>query len=353
MADMGLSYGNPVIGMRSSDSKWVVVVTSGLNNANADGVSTDKGDGQGYFFVLDAITGELLEKIGTGVGSVASPSGLMKISALFTSANTNPTFQYVYGGDQLGNVWRVDLGASPATITKLATLKDASSPKRAQPITTRPVLTRIGSDVIVYVGTGRYIGTRDLTDQGVGASSWQQTLYAFKDKGTDYGADLRSNTDMVLQTLTNLSPTTRGTSNNFPTDGWTTKDGWYMDFNPVFGGVAQSPGERINIDIELILGTLVVVTNVPIPASGVQCEIGGSSWLYQLDFRTGQFVATAPGQVAGSSLGSVITVGIAVVQLPSGAIKGIVTSADTSKSTQGVIIGGSAGSLRRFSYRER
>ena len=55
--DLGFSYGNPVICRRASDGKWVVVVTSGLNNVGASG------NGQGYFYVLDAITGGILNKI--------------------------------------------------------------------------------------------------------------------------------------------------------------------------------------------------------------------------------------------------------------------------------------------------
>jgi hypothetical protein len=46
-------------------------------------------------------------------------------------------------------------------------------------------------------------------------------------------------------------------------------------------------------------------------------------------------------------------VGVAVVQLPSGAIKSIVTGADTSKSTISINLGAGAGTVRRFSYRER
>jgi len=49
----------------------------------------------------------------------------------------------------------------------------------------------------------------------------------------------------------------------------------------------------------------------------------------------------------------VVTVGVAVVQLPSGAIKSIVTGADTGKTTLEVNLGAGAGIVRRFSYRER
>src|SRR5262249_7030770 len=148
----------PVVGKRKSDGKWVVVVASGLNNVSS-------GSGIGYFYVLDALTGAVLEKVSTSTGSIATPSGLMKISAFYDSALTDATFQYIYGGDQLGNVWRLDVGATTgSTVTLMTTLKDSAG--RAQPITTRPALTHISTFRILYIGTGRYLGTPDLADPG-------------------------------------------------------------------------------------------------------------------------------------------------------------------------------------------
>src|SRR6202165_3366716 len=77
-ADLGLTFGNPVVGKRSSDGTWVGVLTSGLNNVSP-------GTGIGYFYVLDAITGTVLNKISTGAGTVGTPSGLMKLSGFYDS----------------------------------------------------------------------------------------------------------------------------------------------------------------------------------------------------------------------------------------------------------------------------
>jgi type IV pilus assembly protein PilY1 len=348
-ANLGLTYGNPVIGKRSSDGKWVVVVTSGLNNVVT-------GDGKGYFYVLDAITGAILDTVPTNVGDVVTPSGLSKIAGFFDNAVTDATFRYVYGGDQLGNVWRLDLGtaaAPSATVTHVATLKDSSG--KAQPITTKPSLTTIGTNKVVYIGTGRYMGNTDLSDPATHVppdttTAWQQSLYAFKDKGTDYGNNIRTGATLVTQTLTSLGANSRTVSDNPVNWNASGDDGWVIDFNP---GNA-TPGERVNIDPELVLGTLIVTTNVPVAATGgASCSIGGDSWQYQFDFRTGSFLSTATGQVAGTRTGSVVTVGVAVIQLPSGAIKTIITGADTSKTTGTVNIGAGAGTVRRFSYRER
>ena len=354
-ADLGLSYGNPVVGKRSSDGKWVAVLTSGLNN------NVSPGTGGGFFFVLDAITGAVQNKVPTNsgasnVGTAATPSGLMKISAFYNASATDATFQYAYAGDQLGNVWRLDLGTSAGACTTpgsgtapcvghIATLADATG--RAQPITTRPALTHIGSNRVLYIGTGRYLGNSDLSDPGAASGiAWQQTLYGFKDKDADYGSNLRTGANLVVQTLTKINTTDRGISSN-PVN-WNTQDGWMVDFNPA---ADPSPGERVNIDPRLVLGTVKVVTNTP--SAGGSCAVGGSSRDYDFDFRTGSAIATATGGVVGRSLGATIAVGMAIVQLPSGAIKDIITGADTSKTTVDVQINSGGGGVKRFSYRER
>jgi type IV pilus assembly protein PilY1 len=68
---------------------------------------------------------------------------------------------------------------------------------------------------------------------------------------------------------------------------WATDNGWYMDLNP--GN--KSPGERITVDPQLALGTLLVASNVP---GGSACAIGGDSWIYQFDYRSGSYVEGAP-----------------------------------------------------------
>ena len=349
-ADLGLTYGNPIVGKRSSDGKWVVVLTSGLNN------NVSSGTGGGFFFVLDVITGAVQNKVPTGVGTATTPSGLMKISAFYNAPATDATFQYAYAGDQLGNVWRLDLGNSAGAcltpgsgaapcVGHIATLVDGTG--RAQPITTRPALTHIGSNRVLYIGTGRYLGNSDLSDPGAASGiAWQETLYGFKDKDADYGSNLRTGANLVVQTLTLINTTDRGISNN-PVN-WSTNDGWMVDFNPV---ADPSPGERVNIDPRLVLGTVKVVTNTP--SSGGSCAIGGSSRDYDFDFRSGSAIATATGGVVGRSLGGTIAVGMAIVQLPSGAIKDIITGADTSKTTVDVQINTAGGGVKRFSYRER
>ncbi len=173
-ANMGYTYGNPKV-VKLQTGQWVVLFTSGYNNT--------AGDGQGHLYVVDAYTGALVTSvngtgiIGTGVGSPTTPSGLGKLDALLTSPGVDSTAIAVYAGDMLGNLWRFDingnLGAAGYDAQLLATLKGPAN--NVQPITTKPLLTLAGTTLVVFVGTGRYLGSTDLTDTS------QQSFYAIKD----------------------------------------------------------------------------------------------------------------------------------------------------------------------------
>ncbi len=63
------------------------------------------------------------------------------------------------------------------TVQRLAQVTDPGGV--AQPITTRPEITRINTHLVLYVTTGEYLGLSDL------ATTQIQTVYAFKDTSTD------------------------------------------------------------------------------------------------------------------------------------------------------------------------
>ncbi|MGE0356819.1 MAG: pilus assembly protein [Burkholderiales bacterium] len=335
--DIGYTHTNPVITKRASDGKWVVLLTSGLNNVSP-------GTGRGYLFVVDIATGAILQKVDTGVGDTTTPSGLNHLSAYADNFNIDNTAKYVYGGDLYGNVWKFDMLTGTPTVTRLATLRDAGG--RPQSITSRPELGLIEGFPIVFVGTGRYLGTDDLVDPAtlVPPNPWayEQSLYAIKDKGVSYGNFRAAN--VLVNTIIPNGPTSRTTNNRTDFD-WNTYDGWYLDFNP--GG--DSPGERVNLDPQLVQGTLIVVTNVP---NNSACAVGGDSWIYQFNYKTGTFVPSAALNQAGQKFTGQITVGLVVVRLPSGVFKGIATGATGTKTPFAVNIGGGGGSARRISWRE-
>jgi len=342
--DLGLSYGNPII-TKNAKGNWVVLLTSGYNNVSP-------GTGQGYLYVLDVLTGKILQKIGTGAGSTASPSGLGKINAWIDTFATDNTASAVYGGDLQGNIWEFDMTTWPIpTPKKIAQTLDGSG--RPQQITTRPELGLIDDTyTVLYVGTGRYLGLSDLTDPATqtpaSTDAWQNSLYAFKisphdNSDTIYGNLRGTGNGLVNQKITVVSATTRTTSTN--TVKWAGSNGWYLDFNPS----NDSPGERVNIDPQLVLGTLIVATNVP---GGGACSVGGDSWFYQFDYKTGQYVVSSPGNLVAAKIQGAMSVGVSVFQLQSNAI-GIVDMRSDAKPTQPGFNGAPASATaKRSGWRE-
>ncbi|HQR69673.1 MAG TPA: PilC/PilY family type IV pilus protein [Burkholderiaceae bacterium] len=332
-ADLGLSFGNPVMTKRSSDGRWVALLTSGYNNVSP-------GDGRGYLYVLDLATGAVLNKVGTGVGSTTDPSGFARVSNWVRDPDTDNTTQYVYGGDLEGNLWRFDLDTSPPGVLRMATLKDSAG--RVQPITARPELGQIESKHVVFVGTGRYLGSSDLQDPATlspaGDWSYVSSVYAIKDTGLAIGSPRTSGT-FRAQTVTSISTGRRGMTGTAV--NWSTDGGWYVDF--------PSTGERVNLDLQLVLGTLVVTTNVP---NNNACTAGGDSWIYQFNYKTGQAVSTASNGEVGVFRPGTLTVGNAIVRLYGLSMKIITTGASGVKETRGLNVGSGVLNPRRIGWRE-
>lgn len=265
-SDLGFSYGSPIITkLNDAAGTWVVLVTSGYNN-------TSPGTGRGKLYVLNAVDGTKISEYDTGVGNTTTPSGLAKIAAWNDFGGTNNTAGYVYGGDLLGNLWRFDIN-SAATPVLFATLKDSLG--NAQPVTTTPTLGQIKGQRIVFVGTGKYLEVTDLTDLS------EQSVYAIRDDNTSTPL-LNARTALVEQTLT-VSGTTRTGSNN--TVDFTSGRGWYIDL--VDSTTAAYEGERVNIDMQLIQGTLIFASIIP---SSTVCSPGGSGWLNFVNYETGGYV---------------------------------------------------------------
>jgi type IV pilus assembly protein PilY1 len=325
--DLGFTYGNPVIGKQLSDGTWVVILTSGLNNVTP-------GTGSGFFFVLDAITGRVLSKVSTGVGDTTNgPSNLMKHAGFYKAGLVDATISFVYGGDMLGNVWRLDMSTNPPVVTHMATLRDAGG--KVQPITVRPLATNLNNFRVYYVGTGRYISSTDPSDTS------QQTIYGFKDKDADYGTNIRT-ANLVVQTLS--VGNSRTITNN--TVNWATQDGFLIDLNPN----NDSPGERIIVDPRLELGTLIFTSNVP--ASGAGCSPGGNSFVYNFDYSTGSYIPGTANGIAGVSQGAFL-VGLTPIQTTDGSIRTINTDSSGGLGTGTVNINKNPTAVSRFSYRER
>jgi type IV pilus assembly protein PilY1 len=337
--DLGYSYGNPVIS-KLEDGRWVVFVTSGYNNVSP-------GDGKGYLYVLDVMTGEILYKIGTGVGDTTTPSGLSKIRNWVSgNAAQNNTTARVYGVDLLGNVWRFDVNDSVDASSNpimppagreallLATVKDATG--TPQPLTTRPELAEVGSPPVpfVYVATGLYLGATDVSNTQV------QSIYAIRDPLTTASpeyTDLR--TDLKKLDMSVVG-TDRFVTCDTSSGNCDSTKGWFVDL--------IDKGERVNVDMKLQLGTLVVASNVP---GNSACEPGGFSYKNYFDYSTGLSPAGAT-QPIGSKLSSALAVGINVIRLPDGRIVVIGMDSSGTPQTFDAPIASGAPSGKRITWRE-
>lgn len=325
--NMGYSFGKPII-VKTQAKGWVVLVTSGYNNGTNTGDSG--GDGLGHLYVLDPKTGDLIKDIVTSGGSASSPSGLAQISAYVASSDQDNTAEYVYGGDLLGNIWRFDLTGNSVgntastgwTVSLFTTLKDASG--TVQPITTAPELTLLSGSRMVYVGTGLYLGTSDVS------TTQTQTIYALKDTLTGLPTPLRSN--LLQKTyVTSTDLLTKTLSSN--TVDYATQKGWYFDL-PV-------SGERINTDPVLVSGKIVLTSNVP---SSATCSPGGKSYKYELDAKNG----TGFGVFLADALASRPV----VIQLPSGKLVALVRTSDATTRAYELPGASSSISAKRVSWRE-
>ncbi len=303
--DVGYSYGPAQI-TRKADGTWVVLVTSGYNNVSPGTT------GLGYLYVLNASTGAIISKIATSAGTATTPSGLAKI-AVWNDEPAGNQAGYVYGGDLLGNVWRFDINSTntasigTGSVMKFAELHSNTAGTQAQPIMTTPVLGKIAGKRVVFINTGKYLETGDLTTTQV------QSQYAIKDDDAT-SALINPRTTLVRQTIT-AGPTTRTISRN--SVNFYTNRGWYFDF--------PDTGERANVDAQLVLGTLLIPSIVP---TNTACEPGGYGWLTFVDYLTG-------GATTQSGLGSLRypspIVGINIVYIQGRPKVSVITSGEDPK----------------------
>lgn len=322
--DLGLSFGNPVI-TKNKAGTWVVAFTSGYNN-------TSPGSGDGYLFVLNAVTGVPIDKIRTNVGTATAPSNLSKIDA-WLETETDNTASRIYGGDMLGNMWRFDFDNNFAPAGKEAMLLGrALTPAGAsQPITTKPLLAKAGNPATVptvMFASGRYLGSSDIADTTL------QSLYVIKDSLTATGLGiLRNNVNMVQQTMV-ARGSTRGATIQ-PVD-WNRDNGWYMD-------LSLSPGERASIDMLQARDLLVLTTNVPAPTA---CNPGGTSWTYFLNITT--------GSIDKAVMAEAMTAGQTIFEKTGGGLGILITSVTGKQKVEDQPLGSgtSSSTPRRTSWRE-
>lgn len=322
-ANIGWSYGNPVI-TKLKDGTWVVMVTSGYESVG------------NYLYVIDAITGQLYHKV-----SVPGANGLAKIAPFVSNADVNNTTLLLYGGDLDGNLWRFNFTQASKTVAPTV-MKFASF--AGKPITTKPEVgvVQVATDdyrIVVSVGTGKFIETTDLN------STSQQSIYTLVDNGVAYptpplsASYKRTISGNTVTTASGANEIIQGSTEWIAT--WNPSGnfgGWYADF--------PSTAERVNLDPQLVLGTLVVTTNSPTTGAASCGSSGGTSSQYQFNFETG--LAVNPNNPSSTFVTTQqdLTVGNVIYSTPDGKIHSSSTTATGNRRHQNVEIAKSVKSKR-------
>lgn len=304
-SSMGASLGRPLV-VNTHKYGWVALFTSGYNSTL---------DGKGRMFVVDLLTGALRYTFVTTQGSVgAADAGLAQISGFQES---DGSVQYVYGGDVLGNMWRFDVEKSAVLL--LAQLTDASGV--GLPVTAAPELMTSNGRRMVFIGTGKLLGSTDFNDPRTHA------FFGLWDNGTTITTTHPQPAhvpalagQLALRTMSVVGNTRLLSGSAVD---WTAQRGWYFDL---------PTGEKANTDPTVGYGMVVFTTNQPAVTS-----CASSSALYTvsaasgLDLAASQFIT---GSIhAGVVLGSQMTARAAVARLPSGQLVITTHQADNSTTT--------------------
>ena len=264
---MGYSYGTPVV-VKTVKYGWVVILTSGYNNA----------DGFGYLYIVNPKTGVLLE---SPIKTPSPSHGLTQASA-FVKDFSDETADSVYVGDLDGQVWRYDLTGTVPTTPYLppVLLATVTSPTDGlpQPITTAPLIEihPVTRKRYVLFGTGVLLALTDVDD------TQQQSFYGILD-GTASGFNIisapitRANLTAVTDTQLGGTATAPPTPNILPAGS----QGWYTDLGI---DAASGIGWRVILNPQAFNGIVTFATSLTTATD--PCSPQGSSRVYAVDYAT-------------------------------------------------------------------
>lgn len=265
-----------------SAATYAAIFGSGYNNDN----------GKPYLYVVNIETGGLIRSIDLcgddpGQCSTALANGLSTPVTLSTTGGF--VADRAYAGDLQGHLWRIDMSDADPTNWDAGVLFTARSDNDdVQAITTQPVVSRSpvtassatlgasGYGIMVYFGTGRYLGQPDMMDART------QTLYGVLDTRSASSLNLMRS-DLAKRTLAQTmvaGKTVRMVSGSKidwdPQDG-RLQYGWRM--------ALPASGERSITDPVFRSGRVIFTTFTPSTAA---CSAGGVSRLMIIDSATGR-----------------------------------------------------------------
>ncbi len=289
-ADLGYTYSKPTI-VKLNNGKWGAIFGNGYNNT---------GSGEAKLFIVEIEPGGAwtentnFYKLGTGVGTLATPNGLATPTAV--DLDGNGTADRVYAGDLSGNLWAFDISKALPTGNWKTVYDNSGTPAPLfkaqdgasldQPITTQPIAvlhptiptdsTTNAPNVMLFFGTGQYLQGTDIDNTNT------QTFYGVWDRGV--GGLTRTS----LQSQTVIDETQADSSGNklrllsknavdySPMVSTDQQYGWYFDL--------PASGER-SVITAYVRGDLVFY-NTWVPDSS-DCSSGGRGYLMSVNQATG------------------------------------------------------------------
>ncbi len=296
--DLGFTYGRPQIA-KMADGTWAAVFGNGYNNTATDGNASTTG--HAVLYIVDIETGGLIKKIDTMAGDVATPNGLA--TPLMIDHDADFVVDYIYAGDLLGNMWKFDVSSSNTAnwnsdFVTAGTPDPLFTTTADQPITSQPQVSDHPDNLggfMIFFGTGKYLEFNDNDSAG----ETTQSFYGIWDKNTGSLMSFDSS-DLLVQTITNQYQQAFDTDRDSSDDetftlrevsaneiDWDTHLGWKLILQPEnieSSANADNFGERQVSNAIIRDGRVIFTTLVP---ASVECEFGGTSFLMEVDFRTG------------------------------------------------------------------
>ncbi|MFO0459496.1 MAG: PilC/PilY family type IV pilus protein [Burkholderiales bacterium] len=257
--------------------RWVYIAGNGYESVS----------NRSALLVIDIATGAVdAIPVGPTWTEAAGLEARNGMGGVTVSYDAQRNVREVYAGDRQGNVWRFDFSNGVPTGAKgfdggntpLFVATDGLGKPR--PITAAPRLA-------LHPLSGLYLifGTGKLHDDGDSAGTDSQAIY-----GLWLKPDLTSAITSAQIATISVSGGDGDRTFSLNAIDWTTKRGWQV---PLTGG------ERVISDPSADLGTMVVASFKP-GAGGDPCDGGGTSYLYRINYSTGEAVGIPATGVVGA-----------------------------------------------------
>ncbi|MCK9514484.1 MAG: PilC/PilY family type IV pilus protein [Ottowia sp.] len=253
-AEMGYVITKPETGVLP-DGTWVTIFGNGYESPS----------GKAQLFIVNALTGALIKKIDTGVGSVEIENGLGGVGVV---RDSQQRIVAAYAGDLRGNLWKFDLSSESESDWDVAfggnpLFVANNSDSELEPITAKPSFRAFPTGgVMVLFGTGRLFSVGDQ------ANTEERSMYGLWDQvpiGTGPGtaSDIINDSDTLVTQTINTTPLADGEGVyrqliETPVD-YKTKRGWRLP-------LTIAAGERVIDDpqpiFDRILMQTITLTNI-------------------------------------------------------------------------------------------